>query len=568
MVTRYIGKIYKILLVPEEMKSKSVLVLAISEPDASGELELLNVIKDDANIGKNKKFLELSQDILGPDCFILDKKCVLNISQLADEVAEIGSKGLEKVLKLIISKEVTKYFQHVHKPQFEQSFIPAKTHINYAGRIFDEKELLNLVDASLEFYLTAGRYDRLFCSKLSDFLHTDSVPPIKALTCNSGSSANLLALSILTSPKLKELAIREGDEVITVAAGFPTSIAPIYQNKLVPVFVDVEYGTYNIKTDKLEKVISDKTKAIFLAHTLGIPFNLDKVLELAERYGLWLIEDNCDALGAKYSLSREYNLIKNKRISGEAYTGTIGHIGTSSFYPAHQITMGEGGAVYTSDDDLYRIGLSFRDWGRDCWCEPGCDNTCGNRFGQQLGKLPKGYDHKYTYSHVGYNFKLTDMQSAIGVAQLDKVNLFARTRYRNWQKLKKGLASLEDKFYMPCHSDNSIPSPFGFALTVRDDAGFKRNDIVDYLESKKIQTRTIFAGNMLRQPALTEFDMNVKIGASSVIKSSEVSNEEFRLLPNTDKIMSDTFWIGVYPGLKAEMIEFMISTIREFVEQS
>ena len=359
------------------------------------------------------------------------------------------------------------------------------------------------------------------------------MPDVKSITVNSGSSANLLAICSLTSPKLGDLKLSEGDEVITVAAGFPTSIAPIVQNSLIPVFVDVELGSYNIDSGKIEEAISEKTKAVFLAHTLGIPFDLNKILELAEKYRLWLIEDNCDALGAEYSLKREYNLIRNKKVSGRGKTGTFGHIGTSSFYPAHQITMGEGGAVYTSDIDLYRIAKSFRDWGRDCWCEPGCDNTCGRRFKQQLGNLPPGYDHKYTYSHIGYNLKITDMQAAIGAAQMDKVS-------------------------------TPIPSPFGFALTVRDNAKFTREEITSFLEKNNIQTRTVFAGNMLRQPAFADAKVKLRIGNSPLLISKNLTDEQYSRLPNTEIIMHRTFWVGVYPWMTEEMVDFMIDKIREF----
>ncbi len=317
---------------------------------------------------------------------------------------------VDNVLRLQSKFSVNQYYDFAHKQN--QPFVPGKSRINYAGRVYDEKEMINLVDSSLDFWLTAGRYDHQFCEKLSAYLNTSDMPDVKSITVNSGSSANLLAIGSLTSPKLGDLKLCEGDEVITVAAGFPTSIAPIVQNSLIPVFVDVELGSYNIDSGKIEEAISEKTKAVFLAHTLGMPFDLDKILELAEKYRLWVIEDNCDALGAEYNLKREYNLIRGKKVSGSGKTGTFGHIGTSSFYPAHQITMGEGGAVYTSDIDLYRIAKSFRDWGRDCWCEPGCDNTCGKRFKQQLGKLPSGYDHKYTYSHIGYNLKITDSSFA------------------------------------------------------------------------------------------------------------------------------------------------------------
>ncbi|HHE04470.1 MAG TPA: lipopolysaccharide biosynthesis protein RfbH, partial [candidate division WOR-3 bacterium] len=329
------------------------------------------------------------------------------------------------------------------------------------------------------------------------------------------------------------------------------TIAPIIQNNLVPVFVDIELGTYNINPESIEETISPKTKAIFLAHTLGIPFNLDKVLELAEKYNLWVIEDNCDALGAKYTLKREYKLINDKVIDGTRLTGTFGHIGTSSFYPAHHITMGEGGAVYTDDIKLYRILLSLRDWGRDCWCEPGKDNTCGKRFSWKLGLLPEGYDHKYIYSHLGYNLKITDMQAAIGVAQLEKLTNFVEARRKNWNRLYEGLKELEEFFILPKCPENASPSPFGFVLTIRDGAPFTRKEIVTYLEERRIQTRMIFAGNIVRQPAMVEGGYKYRV---------------IDELKNTDKVMMDAFWIGVYPGLTEEMLTYIVESIKEFVK--
>ena len=359
--------------------------------------EVENYCWDDAAVVVERADLDAGT-IRKPSVVRVDKTLVIDSRKVKRSgVAQLCKAKIDEILRSWARIVVNAHYKGVHASAREK-FTPGKSRINYAGRVYGEKEMINLVDSALDFWLTAGRYDREFCKKLSAYLNTLDMPEVKSVTVNSGSSANLLAMASLTSPKLGDLKISEGDEVITVAAGFPTSIAPIVQNNLVPVFVDIKLGTYNIDVEQIEKAITKKTKAIFLAHTLGIPFDLDKVLELAEKYRLWVIEDNCDALGAEYTLSREYNLIKGKKVSGKGKTGTIGHIGTSSFYPAHQITMGEGGAVYTSDIDLYRIIRSFRDWGRDCWCEPGCDNTCGKRFKQQLGKLPFGYDHKYTYS--------------------------------------------------------------------------------------------------------------------------------------------------------------------------
>ena len=411
----------------------------------------------------------------------------------------------------------------------QESFIPGKTSINYAGRVYDEKELISLVDSALDFWLTAGRFAKKFEEDFSYFLGVKH-----CLLTNSGSSANLLAISALTSPELGDKRLKPGDEVITVAAAFPTTVNPIIQNNLIPVFVDVNLGTYNIQYDKIEAAISDKTKAIFIAHTMGNPFNLGEVMEIAQRYDLWVIEDNCDALGSKYN---------------GKYTGTFGHIATFSFYPPHHITMGEGGALVTNDIKLKKLIESFRDWGRDCWCGPGCDNSCGKRFEWQLGELPYGYDHKYIYSHIGYNLKVTDMQAAIGVEQLKKLPSFIEARKKNFKHLYDGLKKYEQYFILPEVEEKADPSWFGFLLTVREEAGFTKNEIVEYLESNKIATRMLFAGNITRHPCFK--DIEYKISGN---------------LLNTDRIMNDTFWIGVYPGLTAEKLNFIIKIFNQFFE--
>lgn len=408
--------------------------------------------------------------------------------------------------------------------------------ISYAGRVYDGQELHNLVDSSLDFWLTAGRYANRFEAEMAALLGAKHV----SLT-NSGSSANLLAFMALTSPKLGEKRIRRGDEIITVAAGFPTTVAPIIQYGAVPVFIDVTLPTYNVDCSQLEGALSSRTKAVMLAHTLGNPFDLETVKAFCKKHDLWLIEDNCDALGARYQLNGRWY-----------YTGTVGHLGTSSFYPPHHITMGEGGAVYTSDTTLKRLVESFRDWGRDCWCQGGKDNTCGERFTKQFGQLPFGYDHKYVYSHFGYNLKVTDMQAAIGVAQLAKLQGFVAARKKNWLRLREGLADLSEFFILPEATANSDPSWFGFLLTVRDGAGFTRNQVVEHLESRGIQTRTLFAGNLLRHPCFDELRQ---------------AKEGFRVvgeLVQTDEIVEKTFWFGVYPGLSDAMLDFMIETIRAF----
>ncbi len=493
--------------------------------------------------------------VIPPDCLerhrlkhesiVRTDKILYTSSKDYKVIAPLKKEFFDKILRKVIYFFTKRYYLHFHSQGF--SFIPGKARINYAGRVYDEKEIINLVDSALDFWLTTGRFDREFCRKFSQYLGVRHV-----LTCNSGSSANLLAISALTSYKLKDLRLKPGDEVITVAAGFPTTMAPIIQNNLVPVFVDIELGTYNINPNLIEEAISPKTKAIFLAHTLGIPFDLDKVLEIAEKHNLWVIEDNCDALGAEYMLKRKYKLINDKVASGRQFTGTFGHIGTSSFYPAHHITMGEGGAIYTDDTKLYRILLSFRDWGRDCWCEPGKDNTCGKRFSWKLGNLPEGYDHKYTYSHLGYNLKITDMQAAVGVAQLEKLADFVEARRKNWQKLYEGLKDLEKFFILPRYPKNVHPSPFGFVLTVRNGAPFTRKEIVSYLEEKGIQTRMIFAGNIVRQPAMVEGGYTYRVVGE---------------LKNTDKVMMHTFWIGVYPGLTDVMIDYMIEQMVDFCKK-
>ena len=389
-------------------------------------------------------------------------------------------------LKQRILALVAEYYEEEYA---DYSFVPGETAVPVSGRTFDAQEMVNLVDSSLEFWLTTGRYAEQF-----ERAFAKTIGVRHALLCNSGSSANLLALSSLTSPKLEDRQIKPGDEVITVAAGFPTTVNPIVQNQLVPVFLDIEMGTYNIDVQHLEEAISPKTKAIMIAHTLGNPFDLDTVMAVANRHNLWLIEDNCDAVGSKY----------NGR-----HTGTFGHLATTSFYPAHHITMGEGGCVLTKSPILKKIVESYRDWGRDCWCAPGETNTCGKRFDWQLGDLPCGYDHKYIYSHIGYNLKMTDMQAAVGVAQLEKLPKFTEIRKQNYQHLYDGLKQFEDVLILPEATPNSDPSWFGFLVTVRPDAPFSRNELVRYLEENHIATRQLFGGNLIRQPAYQNINHRV-----------------------------------------------------------
>jgi CDP-6-deoxy-D-xylo-4-hexulose-3-dehydrase len=406
--------------------------------------------------------------------------------------------------------------------------------IPFAARVYDSYEMTNLVDSALEFWLTAGRYAAEFERKFSEYL---GVPYVYAV--NSGSSANLLAFAALTSPLLGERCLKRGDEVITVAMGFPTTVAPIVQLGCVPVFVDVTIPSYNIDVAAMAKALSQKTKAVFLAHTLGIPFDLKAVSDFCKKNKLFLIEDNCDALGAEYDIGKGY-----------VKTGTIGDIGTSSFYPAHHITMGEGGAVYTKNPLLADIMLSLRDWGRDCTCPPGTDNKCGHRFTKQFGELPMGYDHKYVYSHLGYNLKLTDMQAAVGCAQLEKLPGFVKKRRHNWSLLRKLLECQNDWLILPEEEPNARHSPFGFVLTVRNDAPISRNQLSVALESKNIQTRNLFAGNITRHPCFNTLEEGV----------------DYRIigeLTETDKVMNNTLWVGVYPGLNDGAIRYNADTIIE-----
>ena len=427
-------------------------------------------------------------------------------------------------IKQEIFKNVKKYYELQHP---NKEFIAGKSKINYAGRVFDEKEIISLVDSALEFWLTTGRFAEKFEKEFAKFIGLRFC----SLT-NSGSSANLLALSSLTSSKLGDKKIKQGDEVITTACGFPTTLNPIIQNNLVPVLIDVELGSYNIKADDIEEAISEKTKVIFIPHTLGNPANLNKIIKIVEKYKLWFIEDNCDALGSRYS---------------DKYTGTFGHISTYSFYPAHHITMGEGGAVCTRDPLLKNIINSFRDWGRDCWCDPGCDNSCGKRFTQEFGELPFGYDHKYVYSHIGYNLKLTDMQAAIGVEQLKKLPDFIEKRKQNFDFLYNHLNAFEKYILLPDWDKEADVSWFGFPIFVKKEAPFSRNEIVNYLEENQIATRMLFGGNLLSQPAYRD------------IKCRKIGN-----LENTDLVVNNLFWIGVYPGIDLERMDYIKIILANF----
>jgi CDP-6-deoxy-D-xylo-4-hexulose-3-dehydrase len=425
----------------------------------------------------------------------------------------------EKELRQLILEKTKEYYKA--DKYIEGDRIP------FARRVFDENELVNLIDSSLDFWLTAGRYANDFEYEFAQFMEVEH-----CLLVNSGSSANLVAFTTLTSPKLGDKRLKKGDEVITVAAGFPTTINPIIQNGLIPVFVDVEVGTYNIKVSELDKALSDKTKAIMIAHTLGNPFDLDAIMEFAKKHDLFVVEDCCDAVGSTYN---------GKKV------GTFGHLATVSFYPAHHMTMGEGGAVLTTDDELIRIATSFRDWGRDCYCKPGADNTCGRRFSMQYGKLPVGYDHKYVYSHIGYNLKVTDMQAAVGMAQLEKLPSFIEKRKGNFSKIKNELQRYEEFLIMPKTTKNSDPSWFGFPITVKENKRFSRSELTMYLEKNMIMTRLLFAGNVTKQPAYKDIECRI-IGD----------------LKNTDYIMNNTFFIGVYPGINDEQIRYIAKVFEDF----
>lgn len=446
---------------------------------------------------------------------------------------------MEQELRNKVKEAAKEYYKEVYGKKRVFDYIPP------SGKLLGEEELLNMIDASLDMWLTAGRFNKEFETKFAKYLGVKY-----ALSTNSGSSANLLAFSALTSHKLGERALKKGDEVISVAAGFPTTINPIIQHGMVPVFVDCEIGTYNIDADKIEEAITPRTKAIFLAHTLGNSYDLDKIMALAEKYNLWVIEDSCDALGGEY---------KGKKI------GTIGHIGTFSFYPAHHLTMGEGGAVITNDPLLYKIIMSFRDWGRDCCCPPGRDGVCGKRFSQQLGNLPFGYDHKYTYSHIGFNLKITDWQAALGCSQIDKLDRFIGIRTHNADRLTEKLSDMQNYLILPKIKEGVKPSWFGYLISVKEDAPFTKQEMVEYLESHNVGTRQLFAGNILRQPMIVDNDVDLRIGKSELINSKELTEEHYKLLPNTDFIMNNTFWVGTFPALGDEEIDRIAGTIKEFI---
>ena len=448
---------------------------------------------------------------------------------------------MEKLLRNFVKASAKLYYNTILNKKRNFKYLPA------SGKLLGFEEMANMIDATFDMWLTAGRFNDTFETEFAKYLGVKY-----ALTTNSGSSANLLAISALTSHKLGERRLKKGDEVITVAAGFPTTVNPIVQNGLVPVFVDCEIDTYNIDVTKIEQAVSDKTRAIFIAHTLGNPFELNKIKEIADKYGLWIIEDSCDALGAEYEGQK---------------AGTIGHIGTYSFYPAHHITMGEGGAVVTNDKELYRILMSFRDWGRDCFCKPGKDDTCKRRFQMQLGNLPYGYDHKYTYSHTGYNLKITDWQAACGVAQLRKLPDFLKKRSENALYMNQKLNDLSKYLILPQVNGNVKPSWFGYLISVKPEAPFTKQALVEYLEKNGVGTRQLFAGNILRQPMFVESEIPMRIGNSDLIFSNELNDDYYKLLPNTDFIMNNTFWVGIFPALGKKELDKTSDLIHKFISQ-
>ncbi|MBU1206897.1 MAG: lipopolysaccharide biosynthesis protein RfbH [Proteobacteria bacterium] len=529
------GRVYKIPFpFTDRSGAKARPALALSSSDIHGDVRFVFITRTPPQAMEGT--LELQpyhydgQPLPFKSFLRMDKVFLLSGGIVLKELARLNRRAMADIHRKMILQGIPDFYSPAHA---QEPFIPGKSRIPYGGRIFDEKEITAAVDASLDFWLTAGRYAETFEKRFAQFMGVGYC----SLT-NSGSSANLLAFMALTSPKLGDRRIHKGDEVVTVAAAFPTTVAPILQYGAVPVFGDIQIPTYNIDCSQIEETLSPRTKAVMLAHTLGNPFNLEAVKSFCDRHHLWLIEDNCDALGSRYFINGEWK-----------YTGATGHLGTSSFYPPHHMTMGEGGAVYTSDPTLKRLVESFRDWGRDCWCATGHDNTCGKRFGQQFGTLPFGYDHKYVYSHVGYNLKVTDMQAAIGCAQFKKLNTFIARRKANFQRLMDILRPYEDRLILPKATEHSDPSWFCFVITVREDAGFTRNQITHFMEVNRIETRHLFSGNLLRHPAFENIQHRV-VGD----------------LTNTDIIMNNTFFIGVYPGIDETQLDYISDVFSRFMK--
>ncbi|MFH1629769.1 MAG: lipopolysaccharide biosynthesis protein RfbH [Pseudomonadota bacterium] len=462
------------------------------------------------------------------------------------KVGTLRNEVTDKILRLSQKYFVRNYYDFAHQ---QKTFLLGISLVPVSGRVYGPEEMQNLVDSALDFWLTTGRFNDAFEKRFAEYLGVKHV-----LTTNSGSSANLLAVSALTSPKLEDRRLKPGDEIITVAAAFPTTVNPIIQNGLVPVFVDVDIPTYNIKPELIEKAVSEKTRAIILAHTLGNPFDVNEVLRVAAKYNLWVIEDCSDALGSTYTLTAS-----NLKPQTSGRCGSLGHISTFSFYPAHHITMGEGGAVATNDPTLKKVIESFRDWGRDCWCPPGQDNTCKKRFNWKLGDLPEGYDHKYIYSHAGYNLKITDTQASVALAQMDKLDEFINIRQRNFDILNEGLKDLEEIFILPQPTPDSAPSWFGFPITVKEEANINREGLLQYLNEKKIGTRLLFGGNLTKQPYFHDVSYRIH---------SDILGEKGQpILPNTDMIRNNTFWLGVYPALTPDHLNYVIESISQYVRK-
>ena len=527
----HVGGIYKLPFPFTDLSAqKARPALALSEPDEHGDVRFAFVTTSAPNDLASALALEPSHFEGAPlpfQSFLrFEKTLLLHESIVLKPLAQLTQKTMGAIFRRLILAQIPAFYQSQHGAA---TFQPGTSVLHYAGRIFDENEITKLVDASLDFFLTTNRYAEQFESEFAEYFGVSD-----ALLVNSGSSANLVALTALTSPKLGDRRLKPGDEVITVAAGFPSTVAPMVQNQLVPVFVDVNLGDYTAIAERLAAAVGPKTRAIMMAHTMGVPFDLDAVMALVKQHDLWLIEDNCDALGSSYR--------------GQL-TGTFGHLATVSFYPAHHITMGEGGCVLTNDTTLAQIARSLRDWGRDCYCAGGESNTCGKRFSQQFGTLPYGYDHKYVYSHLGYNLKVTDMQAAVGCAQFAKLDQFVAQRKANFQKLTALLAPYQDRLVLPQATAHADPSWFGFVITVRPDAGFTRNEITRYLEANRIETRNLFAGNLLRHPAFAEITHRV-VGD----------------LTNTDIITNNTFFIGVYPGIGETHLDYIQHVFAQFMQ--
>lgn len=530
--TAKIGEIY-IYDVPftDSIQQKPRPVVIIAPPNSKGDILIIAGSSKIENWNKEEVFHARPQDLedggLLKDntVFPVSKQLLITPKFLKKKLGQLKKIKIDQLQRLIITRHTRTY----HDQRFaEKEFIPGKSRVNYAGRVFDEKELVNAVEASLDFWLTEGRFSEQFSEKIAEFLGVEHI-----LLTNSGSSANLLAFSALTSEKLGDKRLKPGDEVISVAAGFPATVTPIIQYGLIPVFVDVQIPTYNIDIEMMRKAITPKTRCIFIAHTLGNPFNIDAVMQLANEHDLWVIEDNCDAFGSEY---------RGKK------TGSYAHLSTISFYPAHHITTGEGGAICTNDPQLAQLVRAFRDWGRDCYCAGGENNTCGKRFSQLFGNLPFGFDHKYVYSEIGYNLKMTDIQAAIGAAQIDKLPLFCERRKENFKEWTRIFAKYSDYFILPEATEHSDPSWFAFIVTLKENAPFKRDDLTGHLNAKLIETRNLFAGNMTKQPGFMG-------------KNWRIADH----LNNTDYIMNNTFFLGTYPGLTKEMFEYVEEVLTEFV---